>query len=392
MTALSSRVERLDPRDRGLDQLAGLASPERTSSACAVASRLRQIRQLTSLFERAPQSSCSRPTVKRSGSSPTLRTASSTPGMNERRSIESWRIVSVWPSPPKIDLLVGDEAGQAHRVDRLVDVAAGLADQLGGPLRGARRRVELAVVVQLDDLALGHVRRRPAARPASSARRRSRSSGATKQFASPPSSPRRRSRSSSRSKPVVPTTAWTPASRHARTLPGAASGVVKSTTTSASPSTSASSTPSAGSALPLSSRSSAPSTASTDGLRPSAPRRRRRRPAITLRPAPRSTGASALAEALLARGRCRRPRAAPGRSSSRGQAVDVVDGHRVDLVEHLVEGVDRQVEQRRAGDPRHPRGGRLRGEDQPALDVLLGAGELLVGDAARSAGARARRR
>ena len=29
-------------------------------------------------------------------------TASSTPGMKELRSIESWRIESVWPSPPKI--------------------------------------------------------------------------------------------------------------------------------------------------------------------------------------------------------------------------------------------------------------------------------------------------
>ena len=48
----------------------------------------------------------------------------------------------------------------------------------------------------------------------------------------------------------------------AATLASAVSGTVKSTTTSASPSTSASSTPSAGSALPVSSMSSAPSTAS----------------------------------------------------------------------------------------------------------------------------------
>ena len=48
------------------------------------------------------QSSFSRPTVKRSGRSATLRTASSTPGMKERRSIESWRRLSVCPSPPKI--------------------------------------------------------------------------------------------------------------------------------------------------------------------------------------------------------------------------------------------------------------------------------------------------
>src|SRR6185312_473906 len=33
--------------------------------------------------------------------SPTLRIASSTPGMKDSRAIESWRIDSVWPSPPK---------------------------------------------------------------------------------------------------------------------------------------------------------------------------------------------------------------------------------------------------------------------------------------------------
>ena len=45
---------------------------------------------------------CSRPTVSGSASPPTLRTASRTPGMNERRSVESWRIDRVCPSPPKI--------------------------------------------------------------------------------------------------------------------------------------------------------------------------------------------------------------------------------------------------------------------------------------------------
>src|SRR5205823_11487964 len=48
------------------------------------------------------QRRCSSPTVNGSGSSATLRTASRTPGMNERRSVESCRIDSVWPSPPKI--------------------------------------------------------------------------------------------------------------------------------------------------------------------------------------------------------------------------------------------------------------------------------------------------
>ncbi len=44
-------------------------------------------------------SSWSKPTV-RPGVSPMLRMASSTPGMNDERSIVSWRIDSVWPLVP----------------------------------------------------------------------------------------------------------------------------------------------------------------------------------------------------------------------------------------------------------------------------------------------------
>ena len=72
----------------------------------------------------------------------------------------------------------------------------------------------------------------------------------------------------------------------ARTFPGAASGVVKSTTTSLSASTSASGISSEGSARPASSMSSAPSTASTTAcpMRPAAPETLTR---ITPLPAPR---------------------------------------------------------------------------------------------------------
>src|SRR5262245_1823691 len=62
------------------------------------------------------------------------------------------------PLSAELPLLGRDEARQAHRVNRLVDVAAVLANQLGGPLRVPRGRVELAIVVELDDLALGHLR------------------------------------------------------------------------------------------------------------------------------------------------------------------------------------------------------------------------------------------
>ena len=101
-----------------------------------------------------------------------MRTASSTPGMNDDRSYESWRIVSVSPGRAEDDLLVRDHAPHPHRVhpDRVVDepAARALGDRVEGrvrgPLlrsrrhpvrgehRGARRRVDLLVVVQLDDL------------------------------------------------------------------------------------------------------------------------------------------------------------------------------------------------------------------------------------------------
>ena len=76
--------------------------------------------------------------------------------MNELRSIESWRIESVCPSTAEDDLLMGDEPREADRVDRLVDVGAGVAEQLRGTRRGSGGLVELAVVMQLDDLDLGH--------------------------------------------------------------------------------------------------------------------------------------------------------------------------------------------------------------------------------------------
>jgi hypothetical protein len=58
-------------------------------------------------------------------------------------------------------LLVGHEPGQAHRVDRDLGCAAGLgarfSHQRGRARRGAARLVELAIVMELDDLGFGHV-------------------------------------------------------------------------------------------------------------------------------------------------------------------------------------------------------------------------------------------
>ena len=152
-------------------------------------------------------------------------------------------------------------------------VAAGLADQLGGALRRCPTGVQLAVVVQLDDLALGHVlgaqlRRLHHQHRADREVRRDEAAGRG-----------RRPRSLHRLAQLVEVEAGraddalTPASRHCVAFPSAVSGVEKSTTTSASPRTSASAVSSAGSARPLSSSPSAASTASQTvaPMRPAAP-------------------------------------------------------------------------------------------------------------------------
>ena len=149
------------------------------------------------------------------------------------------------PEPPKMTSWCATRPGQAHGVDRLVHVAARLADQLGRARGGARRGVELRVVVQLDDLALGHVLGRAAWATSIISTAPIAKFGATKRFARAHALELARSRRR-----------WCP-SRSARRprgsrarSPSAVSGCEKSTTTSASPSTSASATSSSGSARP----------------------------------------------------------------------------------------------------------------------------------------------
>src|SRR5439155_25598753 len=50
----------------------------------------------------AAQRSVSRPTVRPGGRSRTRSSARRTPGTNASREVVSWRIVSVWPRPPRI--------------------------------------------------------------------------------------------------------------------------------------------------------------------------------------------------------------------------------------------------------------------------------------------------
>ena len=148
--------------------------------------------------------------------SPTSRTASSTPGMNERRSIESWRTLSVCPSPPKMTSWWATRPGSR-------------TEWIGSWTLPPASRISSAVRFAVPDGAssflswwsstISHSGMCGAIRCATSISSTAPIAklGATKQLAL---AARRSaaSRSSSRSKPVVPTTAWTPASRQARTL------------------------------------------------------------------------------------------------------------------------------------------------------------------------------
>ena len=169
-------------------------------------------------------SSFSSPTTGELSSSPTRRTASSTPGMNDSRLIESWRMLSVWPRSPRMHLLVGDQPRQAHGVDRRRLAAAGGGHQLGRERSRAAGRVELGVVVQLDDLGLGHVagglggEAHHQHRPDREVRR-------DQHVGAPLRVPGRASASGAGSKPVVPITTCTPASIAASALSSATSGV-----------------------------------------------------------------------------------------------------------------------------------------------------------------------
>src|SRR5215212_3493406 len=204
--------------------------------------------------------------------------------------------------------------------------------------------------------------------------------GATNTFA--PSAPAlsMSDRSASRSKPVVPTTKWTPARTQSRTFSGAASGVVKSTITSAFPSASPTGFPSVRSALATSSRPSASSTASQTvaPMRPAAPDTTTR---IT---EPPSDGGECLvdrrggrAEPLLGRAD------ASGRQLERviqlaGELRHVLCRDRVDPGQQRGEREQGHVEEHRPGDARHPGPRRLQPEHHPALDVLLCSRQLLA--------------
>ena len=290
------------------------------------------------------------------------------------------------------DLLVRDEPGQPHRVDRLVHVAAGLGDQLGRALGGARRGVELAVVVELDDLDLGHVL------GAIRLRRVHHQHGADREVGRHEHVGAVRAGAldldaqgveveAGRADDGVDAGGRRPRGRSR----APSSGVVKSTTTSASSRTSPSVDVERGSARPASSRSSAPSTASQTvaPMRPAAPDTAT---LITPPPARRAHRLRPRCGSSPRRRRCRRPTAAPGRrarGASSATSSALTASTRASISSSESSGRSMQDRPRAA---RHSRRGRLEPEDDAALDVLLRAVELVGRRRRRRGGDRARGR
>ena len=214
MIALSSGLTRSARSIAASTSSAGDASPLRTSSACAVASiSVSSCSLIALLSPPGGISTAGSPARRRSAraSRRPRRTARTTPGMKLWRSIESWRIESVWPSPPKITSWWATRPGS--RTEWIGSCTLPPASPISSAVRLAvpEGASILLVVVQLDDLALGHVR-------GDQLRRLHHQHRADREVRAPRStSPRRRpppprARSSSRSNPVAPTTACTPAS------------------------------------------------------------------------------------------------------------------------------------------------------------------------------------
>ena len=64
-----------------------------------------------------------------------------------------------------------------------------------------------------------------------------------------------------------------------------------------------------------------------------------------------------------------------------GEQLDVLDGHRVDPRDHLVDAGQLVVQQLGLGDPGHPRARLLHAQHEAAAELALAALELLRGDA-----------
>ena len=315
-----------------------------------------------------PSEECaSRPTrqPRRRQASAACSSASRRPGTNASRESVSWRIVSSSPVAAEQHLLVRDEPGQPHGVDRRA-----VAHRRRRRLRRPRRRVDLRLVVQLDDLRARQVLRRLGgeAHHQHRAEREVRRDEDRPARARAPARPRRSrsaARSCRRSTGLPRSSARSTFADHG-VRPGEVDGIAR-------PASSPSSTPSA--SCPA--RSSAGPSTDAD----LAARSRRgatfmpRRPARDgcARPPPRNR--SSLGPIPAADSRAGSSRTPASSASAAG-----VDG--VDLGDDPVERQQLRVGDQRAAEPAHPVRGRLHRERDPALQVLLRALQLALAQVA----------
>src|SRR4051794_14863245 len=305
--------------------------------------------------------------------------------MNDSREIESWRTLSVSPSPPKMtswwatkpcsrtEWIGSCTLPPAPRISSAVRLA--VPDGASFFWSWCNSMISTSGMCWAICFETSIIITAPIAK-----------FGATKRFAEPTPS------SCEKSAPVVPITQCTPASRHSVALCRALSGVVKSTTTSASPSTSCSDTPRCRSARPTSAMSSAPSTAAQTvcPILPAAPET-----ATLIRmvdpPSAWPWGRGlpilggdelrvhsfqrGLEDVLVATdGRRRQARRVVEPLDQRG---DVVCRNGVRPRQHLVERQQRNARKHRRAKPVHARQHRLHRQDGAALHVLLRPLELV---------------
>ncbi len=167
----------------------------------------------------------SRPTVS-PGRSATARTAMITPGMKLSRESESWRMVSVSPTPPRITSWCATSPGR--RTEWIGTSPS---------IRPAVRRAVPEGASSLPSWCSSTISARGMWRDASAAKRIISTAptaklGAITALAAPASASARSSSTCSGVRPVVPMTACTPAASAAPALAKTASGRVKSTSTS----------------------------------------------------------------------------------------------------------------------------------------------------------------
>src|SRR5690348_12082673 len=173
-----------------------------------------------------PHSNASSPTVRPGGRLSSFSSASRTPSANDSRAVVSWRIVSSWPSLPKITSWCATRPGRRTEWTTV-----------SPPISSAVARAVPDGASFFASLCSSMISARGKNAAASRAKRIISTAPVEKFGATKSRSPRSAARSCSGrgSQPVVPTTHDTPCSSAARAFAGAASGVVKSTHASRPP-------------------------------------------------------------------------------------------------------------------------------------------------------------